>query len=286
MSEGPPFPEGWRVERMHEHACFGVRVTRRLHTERTPFQEIEVWDSPHHGRVLLLDGCFMATELDEFVYHEMLAHPGAQTLEAPRRALVVGGGDGGAVGELLKYPGLEVELVEIDERVVRVSEEFFPAVSAGLTDPRVTLTFRDGLARLDEVAAGSLDLLLVDSTDPVGPAEGLITEGFYARVARALGDDGVLVAQTQTPFHHADDIRRIYANLARVFRGVWCYWAVCPSYVGALWTFCYASQSRDPLRDFAGADDLHARLGTRYYSAGVHRGAFALPPFVQELLPG
>jgi spermidine synthase len=255
-----------------------------VHSERSPYQAIEVFDSASHGRVLVLDGCVMLTERDEFVYHEMLAHVGAQALGDPRQAVVVGGGDGGIVRELLEYPQLEVTQAEIDERVTRVSQEYFPAVAGRLTDPRVTLAFADGAQHLRDAQAASLDLVVVDSTDPIGPAEVLITEEFYRTVARSLKPGGALVAQTQSPFWHPESVERIYGALARVFPRVWMYWATCPSYLGFIWTFCFASAEADPLARALPAD-VHTTLGTSYYSAGVHRGAFALPPFLQRFLP-
>ena len=276
--------DDWFTERMGDACGLSFRVTQRLHREQSPFQSIEVFDSASHGRVLVLDECVMLTERDEFVYHEMLAHVGAQSLEAPGRAVIVGGGDGGVARELLKYPQLRITQAEIDERVVRVSQEYLSFVSEGLSDPRVTLAFADGSRHLAETEAGSLDLVVVDSTDPVGPAQVLITEQFYGTVERALAPNGVLVAQTQSPFLEPESVRRIYAALDRVFDHVSMFWAVCPSYLGFLWTFCYASKGPQPLE--ADIDpEVHKSLGTRYYSADVHRGAFALPPFMQELLP-
>jgi spermidine synthase len=277
--------DAWFVERQLDAVSYGLRIEELLHREQTPYQSLEVFRSPHHGRVLILDGCVMLTELDEFIYHELLAHTAAQTLDDPRQALVIGGGDGGTVGELLKYPQLEITQVEIDERVTRVCQEYFPALTKGLDDPRVTLAFEDGLAYLDRQDDASLDLVVIDSTDPVGPAEGLITSDFYGKVGRVLKDDGVLVAQSQSPFVHPEELETIVVNLSRVFPEVWLYWGVCPSYLGSLWTFVYASRTRRPLECDGPAPDAHRQLQARYYSAGVHRGAFALPPFLQARLP-
>ncbi|RMG18943.1 MAG: polyamine aminopropyltransferase [Planctomycetota bacterium] len=276
--------DDWFTERMQGVAGVTFKVTRRLHQEQSAFQRIEVFESAHHGRVLVLDDCIMLTELDEFIYHEMLTHVAAQALPRPRRALVVGGGDGGLAGELLRYPDLEVTVAEIDERVVRVSQEFFPAVARSFDDPRVTLAVGDGARLLAGATPASLDLVLVDSTDPVGPATTLVTEDFYQAAARALRADGVFVAQTQSPFYHAEEIRQIYARLGRAFARTWMFWAVCPSYPGFFWTFCFASQSLDPLAATPPLD-LHRRWGLRYYTAEVHRAAFALPPFAQDCLP-
>ncbi len=278
--------EGWLTERMKGIVGYQLRIKRTLHSERSPYQQIDLLESYHHGKVMVLDGCLMLTELDEFVYHEMLTHVGAAPLGGPRRAVVVGGGDGGAVGELLKYERLEeVTLAEIDERVVRLSQEHLPEVAKGLSDPRCRLRFEDGAAVLASAEAGSLDLVAVDSTDPVGPARSLVTEDFYRAIDRSLAPGGVLVAQTQSPFYHPTEIVGMYETLGKVFKNVYMYWAICPAYVGFLWTFCFASQERHPLEGLDISPMIHKDLGTRYYSEGVHRGAFALPPFVQALLP-
>ena len=277
--------DDWFVEVQHDAVSYGLRIDERLHAEQTPYQKLEVFRSPKHGRVLILDDCVMLTELDEFNYHELVAHPAAQTLDQPRDALVIGGGDGGTVGELLKYPELKVTQVEIDERVTRVCQEYFPALTQGLDDPRVTLLFEDGVAYLDDQDAASLDLVVIDSTDPVGPAEGLITGDFYAKVSRVLKDDGVMVAQSQSPFVHPEELETIVANLSEVFPEVWLFWGVCPSYLGALWTFVYASRTRRPLESAGPRPGVHRELKTKFYSAEVHRGLFALPPFLQARLP-
>lgn len=273
--------DDWYTERLLGMAGYSLPVRERLHDEQSAFQRIEVFDSAHHGRVLALDGAFMLTERDEFTYHELLAHPALWTLAKAERAFLVGGGDGGTVGELLRRPGLEITVAEIDERVVRVSQEFFPELAKSLDDPRVTLSFADGVAALKDAAGSGLDLVVVDGTDPVGPAAGLIESEFYATVAGALAPEGVFVAQTQSPFYHPQEIAKIYRGLSEAFANVRMYWGVCPSYLGAFWTFAYASQERDPLRDLAPP----AELETRYWTPEVHRAAFVLPPFVQQCLP-
>ena len=278
--------EGWLTERMKGVVGYQLRIKRTLHSERSPYQQIDLLESHHHGKVLVLDGCLMMTELDEFVYHELMAHVGSAPQDGPRRAVVVGGGDGGVVRELLKYERLEeVTLAEIDERVVRLCQEHFPKIASGLSDPRCKLRFEDGAAVLASAEPGSLDLVAVDSTDPVGPAASLVTEEFYRAIDRSLAPGGVMVAQTQSPFYHPTEIVEMYETLGKVFRNVYMYWGICPAYVGFLWTFCFASQERHPTNGFELSPTIHRELGTRYYSAGVHRGAFELPPFVQALLP-
>ncbi|MCA8922928.1 MAG: polyamine aminopropyltransferase [Planctomycetes bacterium] len=273
--------EDWYTERLLGRAGYSLPVRKRLHKERSAFQEIEVFDSLHHGRVLALDGAIMLTELDEFPYHELLTHPALWTLQKAERAFLVGGGDGGTVGELLRRDGLEITVAEIDERVVRVSQEYFPELAKSLDDPRVTLSFADGVAALREAEGSGLDLVVVDGTDPVGPAAGLIESEFYETVAAALSPAGVFTAQTQSPFYHPEAITKIYRGLGEAFANVRMYWGVCPSYLGAFWTFAYASQERDPLRDLVPPTGLE----TRYWTPEVHRAAFVLPPFVQACLP-
>lgn len=269
----------WFTEDQTPDMRFSCRVKEILHRERSDFQEIVVYDTEQFGRLLALDDIVMTTDRDEFVYHEMMAHVPLVTHPRPRRVLVVGGGDGGVVREVLKHPVEEVHLAEIDGRVIAVAREYFPAIACGLDDPRVRIHVADGIEFVRE-REGCYDVIIVDSTDPIGPAEGLFQEEFYRSVSRALSADGVFVAQTESPFFNRDLIRRIHEALRRVFPLVRLYLASIPTYPGGLWTISLGSKGPDPL----GADLSRSEgLGTRYYSRDIHKAAFVLPPFVQEL---
>jgi spermidine synthase len=277
-------PDLWFSERFQGMVSFGLRVKEALHTEQSPFQHIAVYDTYKHGRLLTLDGIVMLTELDEFIYHEMIVHVPMQTLPQARRAVVIGGGDGGTVRELVKYPELEeITLVEIDARVVAVCREHLPSVAAGFDDARVVCRFEDGAKFIKEAAEGSIDLLIVDSTDPLGPGKVLFSPAFYRDCARALSPQGVLTAQTETPVYHASVIRDIYTSLGQAFTNAFMYWYAFPSFIGSIYTFAYASMTRHPLRDHQprGLE----RLALRYYHQHLHHAAFVLPQLAAYALP-
>lgn len=275
--------ELWFTERQTESFGITAKVLKTLHTEKTPFQSLAVLETEQFGRMLVLDGMVQTTERDEFVYHEMITHVAMQTHPRPRRVAVIGGGDGGAVREVLKYRAVEhVDLVEIDRRVVEVSRLYFEKLSSGLSDPRVTCIYADGIEHV-RTHRDTYDVIIVDSTEPVGPAVGLFDKTFYAWAHDSLTAEGVLVAQTESPFFNRSIIERAYGGIASVFPLARLYLASIPTYPSGLWSFTLGSKGRDPLSvevDLGGID-------TVYYNAGVHRGAFQLPSFVQEIIrPG
>jgi spermidine synthase len=277
-------PELWFEERFQGMVRIGFRVKQELHQEKSPFQHLAVYDTYKHGRLLANDGVVMLSEIDEFIYHEMIVHVPMQTLPSAKNAVVIGGGDGGTVRELVKYPELEkITLVEIDERVVEVCKQFMPTVASGFGDPRVKCLYADGAKYIVDAAPGSIDLLIVDSTDPIGPGKVLFTADFYNACARALSPAGVLVAQTETPLYHAAVIREIYANLGAAFHNAFMYWYAFPSFIGSFYTFAYASQTRHPIKDH------HPRrldqFNLRYYNQGLHAACFALPGLIGNALP-
>ncbi len=272
--------ELWYTERQTEHLGITCKVERTLLVEKTPFQELAVLETAQFGRMLVLDGMVQTTERDEFVYHEMIAHVAMQTHPDPRRVCVIGGGDGGAVREVLKYPGVErVTLVEIDRRVVEASREYLPTISSGLSDPRVECLFADGIEHVRE-RKGAYDVILVDSTEPVGPAVGLFSERFYASCYDSLTERGVLVAQTESPFFNEEILRKAARAIGRVFPVSRTYLASVPTYPSGLWSFTLGSKGVDPLE----VEPNLEGIPTRYYTERVHRAAFALPRFVEELL--
>ncbi len=268
---------------------FGIEEL--LFSRRSDFQRVEVFQTDAFGRLLTLDGLVMLTERDEFVYHEMIAHPALCLLPDPKRVLVIGGGDGGTVREVLRHPGIErVDLVEIDPVVIDASREFFPGVSSELDNPRCTVHVRDGIEFVKNTPDGTYDLVTVDSTDPVGFAEGLFGEAFYRDCARILTPDGILVAQTESPFDTTfrDSIRQAHKLLGSIFPRVDMFLAHIPTYPTGTWSFTMAGKSLHPLDDFD-PEETRRRIAPfeedlRYYNPEVHRGAFALPNFVRRLL--
>lgn len=268
---------------------FGVREI--LFSKQSAFQHVQVLETDAFGRLLTLDGLVMVTDRDEFVYHEMIAHPSMCLLREPKRALVIGGGDGGTVREILRHASIEqVDLVEIDGVVIDASREFFPVVASALDDPRLNVHVADGIAFVQNAPEGTYDFVVVDSTDPVGIAEGLFGEAFYRDCARIMTPQGILVSQSESPFDRAfqGSIREAHALLSRLFGQTFTYLAFIPTYPLGMWSFMMASPQLHPLDDYDAAEAAR-RLAPfagelQYYNPDVHRGAFALPNFVRRAL--
>lgn len=268
---------------------FGVEGV--LFDRQSDFQRVQVLQTDAFGRLLTLDGLVMLTERDEFVYHEMLTHPALCLLDRPRRALVVGGGDGGTVREILRHGSIEhVDLVEIDPMVIEASKQYFPTVASAFDDPRLSVHVQDAAAFVEEAPDGTYDLITVDSTDPIGFAEALFGEAFYGHCRRLLTAHGLLASQTESPFDDAfqGSIRQAHGFLRRFFPHVHMYLAHIPTYPMGTWSFTLAGAGPHPVDDF---DDARAaaRLepfadALRYYTPAVHRAAFALPRFVERML--
>jgi len=262
----------------------GTLVERR----RTPFQLLEVWDTPELGRIFRLDGFNMTSERDEFFYHENLVHPAAAAHPAPRRALVIGGGDGGSSEELLKHSTIElVHMAELDPEVIEVAKAQFGKVHRGaFDDPRLKVTVGDGLAYLRTTGV-RYDLVAMDLTDPVGPSVELYSPATFALARGAMAEGGALVLHMGSPFSHPERVRQTLASLRAVFRVVAPYFVHIPLY-GSIWGFACASDSLDP-RALEPAE-IDRRLAARgvgdlqYYNGEVHRAVFALPNYVRALV--
>ncbi len=253
-----------------------------VHT-KTDLQDAFVGKSPAYGTMLFLDGYLMLTESDEFVYHEMLAHVPLLMHPRPRRVLIIGGGDCGLALRVLRHPEVEsLDMVEIDGRVVELSRKHFPQLAKALEDPRFHVHVADGARFVAEAEPGSYDVILVDSTDPIGPGKVLFEEPFYQACRRILGAEGVLAAQSLSPWLQADSQREMYANLGRVWEHVLSYIATVPTYPSGQWTFALASRRPLAPGDFRRdrAEALSAE--TSYYTPEVHEAAFALPPFIRR----
>jgi spermidine synthase len=273
--------ELWYTEQQTPNLGLSCKINRTLHVEKTEYQDLAVIDTIQYGRMLVLDGMVMTTEVDEFVYHEMITHVALNTHPRPERVLVVGGGDGGAIREIIKHTSVkEAVLGEIDRRVVEVSQEYLPSIAGALTDARVTLAIGDGVEHVRQ-SKGKYDVILVDSTEPIGPAVGLFSREFYQDVYEALTPDGIMVAQSESPFVNQDVIRMIHTNLQGVFPIKHLYLASIPTYPSGLWSFTLASKKWDPLQ----ADPATFQaMATKYYTPDVHFGAFKLPKFAADLV--
>lgn len=288
-AEGPAAQGELITEPVNETSLFGFRFDKRLLMRQTPYQLLEVLESKHLGRTLRLDGCYMTSDADEFFYHETLVHPAAIAHPEPRSALVIGGGDGGALEELLKHGTIErATLVELDREVVDVAREHLPKIHRGaLDDPRATLRFEDGMKFVTETRE-RFDLIYLDLTDPGTPATPLYTEAFFARCRSILAPGGAMVLHLGAPFFENERITAQSAMLARVFRHVSAYGVYIPLY-GSYWGMAVVSDSLDPRATEAA--EVARRLDARgvgdlqYYNADVHGALFALPTFYRDLLP-
>jgi spermidine synthase len=278
--------ELWFNEYHSADMKFSFRVRCQLFSEYSNFQHIQVLDSYEFGRVLVMDGFIMLTEKDEFMYHEMVTHVPMAVHPSAKRVLVIGGGDGGTLRELCRYPELsEIVLVEIDPVVVEVARKYLPTLAVSFDDPRVTILHEDGLRYVRRVQ-DAFDLIIVDSTDPFGPGESLFTREFYGNCLHALKEDGILVNQHEGPYYRedAEEAAAIYKKTTSIFPVAKVYQAHIPTYPAGHWLFGFMSKRYHPLCDLD-AERWEARgLETRYYNTSLHQGAFALPTFVERLL--
>ena len=268
----------WIADVVGGGAAQALQVDRVLYDGFSAFQHIQVAASPLFGRMLILDDAVQTTERDEYVYHEMLVHLPLLTHPDPRRVLIIGGGDGGTLEEVLKHPVEQATMVEIDRQVVDVSRAYLPGIAGGaFDDPRARLLITDGIAFVRETA-DRFDAILVDSTDPKGPGVALFSEEFFAMCARVLTAKGVLSLQSGSLLYQRDLLDRVQYHLAAVFPLVIPYWAAVPAYPGTLWTFTLASRGADPRQvDPQRAARRSEGFGLRYYSASVHHAALSLP---------
>ena len=265
---------------------FLITADELLFSAKSEFQRIDVYKSKAFGRFLVVDGYLMLTEMDEFIYHEMITHVPMAVRPGIKNVLVIGGGDGGTLRELLRYPTIaHIDLVEIDSMVVDVCREYLPFTACKMNDSRVTIHYEDGLEYVRRFR-GAYDLIVVDSTDPIGPGESLFTTEFYQNCYNALDGDGIMVNQHESPFYAEDAAAMIaiHRKVSGVFPVSLLYQAHIPSYPSGHWLFGFASRRLHPVNDHdaAGWDALGMKL--RYYNSGLHTGAFALPTYVCELL--
>ena len=276
----------WHTDYHTPHRGLSFEVAEVLHCEQSPFQKIEVVRTPAFGKVLMLDEVLMLTETDEFTYHEMLAHPALFTHPEPQSVLIIGGGDCGTLTRVLQHsPVRRVLMVELDERVTRVANQYFPDLAASVDDPRAELVFGDGIRYVEETEE-QFDVILVDSTDPVGPAEGLFRAPFFANCKRALKPGGVFCLQSESPWipQLGKVIGEVHRDLRSLFPIVKAYSAAIQTYQAGFWLFQLASTSPDPLSPEVGVRIAASGIPTRYYNRDLHYAAFTLPTFVLEQL--
>ncbi|GAA0761947.1 polyamine aminopropyltransferase [Clostridium sartagoforme] len=278
--------ELWYTENQTQNVNFSMKVKNHLYSEQSPFQKIDVLDTYEFGRVLVIDNWTMVTEKDEFIYHEMITHVAMATNKSIKNVLVIGAGDGGTVRELTRYKNIEnIDMVEIDEAVVKASKEFLPFTSSKLDDERVNLFFEDGI-KFVKGKENLYDLIIIDSTDPIGPGEGLFTTEFYKDCFASLTESGILINQCESPYypHNAKEMKRSFSKLKGIFDICEAYQYHMPTYASGHWMFCFASKKLHPLKDFNADKWNSLNLSTKYYNTDLHIGAFMLPNYVKELL--
>ncbi|MEN1943158.1 polyamine aminopropyltransferase [Luteimonas sp. MJ293] len=266
-------------------SAIGFRVTRKLDEVQSPFQKIEVYESTDWGNVMLIDGAMMVTSRDNFLYHEMMSHPALFTHPDPKQVAIIGGGDCGTLREVLRHRGVEKAVqCDIDEQVTRMAEKYFPELCESNGDPRAEILFDDGIAWMEKCAPGSLDVIIVDATDPVGPAVGLFNQAFFESCFRALGEDGILVQQSESPLVLLDLIRDIRTEMGKAgFDSFQTLPFPQPCYPSGWWS-CTLARKAGHGFDFRQADAAASAFKTSYYSAEMHTAAQVLPPFMQEAL--
>lgn len=276
----------WFSEFHTPHVKLSIQVEKQLCSKQSEFQKIDVFETAEFGRMMTLDGYVMVTEKDEFIYHEMIVHVPMQVHKKAENILVIGGGDGGTVRELLKYENIKnIDLVEIDEDVVNISKEYLPTMGSFLENEKVHIYIQDGLKYIRK-CENKYDLIIVDSTDPFGPGEGLFTKEFYGNCYKALKEDGIMVNQHESPFYDEDAyaMQRAHSRIVKSFPIARVYQAHIPSYPSGHWLFGFASKKYSPIKDFDKKKFKESNIETRYYNGNLHIASFALPNYVEELM--
>ena len=277
MSPGELDNGQWIIEDWQGQTRFALNVLDWLHDEQSAHQRIQVIDTEVYGRVLVLDGIFQTSERDEHFYHEMLVQPVMCTAPKIERALIIGGGDGGTAREVLRHQAVkELVMVEIDERVVRVAQQFLPGIGTAFADPRLQLRFEDAVQYVHDAPSSRFDVVILDGSDPIGPSTGLFSIDFYRQCQRVLKPDGVFALQSESFFQTDKLWHEIQSTLQQVFKGVHPYLGMTPLYSTGTWSWTLCAQTLDPL-DIINERAAVVEARTRYYNRGIHRSAFTLP---------
>lgn len=268
-------------------SAFSLQIEACLHEEQTPYQTIAIYQTTQFGKLMVIDGYTMVSSRDNFIYHEMMAHPVLFTHPGPRRVCIIGGGDCGTLREVLLHPNVErALLVEIDERVTRLAERFFPELTASNGDPRASLRFEDAVEWIARAEPGSLDVIIVDSTDPIGPGKGLFGETFYANCLRALDKGGMLVHQSESPLYHMELMHRMYEAMRGAgFADLKTLFFPQPIYPSGWWSATMACKD-GPLPPFNAQAVDGKTFETSYYNAAIHQAALAEPEFFRRTREG
>jgi spermidine synthase len=277
----------WHYENFeYTGSAIGFRIVKKLDEVQSPFQKIEIFETTDFGNLMLIDGAMMVSTRENFFYHEMMSHAAIYTHAKPKNIVIIGGGDCGTLRECLKHADVEsVVQCDIDEQVTRMAEKYFPELCESNNDPRATVMFDDGIAYMQNAAPGSIDIIIVDSTDPVGPAEGLFNQAFYENCFKALRQDGLLVQQSESPLALMHLIQEMCGAMADAgFKNFRTLPFPQPCYPTGYWSCTIASKSEMDLGQFRFQDASEKAFETEYYNAGVHQGALAQPEFIKRAL--
>lgn len=280
--------ELWFSEKHTDDAQFSIKVREQLYSGKSYYQDIAILDTYEFGRILTLDGYIMLTEKDEYIYHEMMVHVPMACNPDIKKVLVIGAGDGGTIRELTRYSTIEyIDMVEIDEKVIEICKEFLPQTACRFDDERVHVNIADGLKYVRK-KEDFYDLIIVDSTDPFGPGEGLFTREFYGNCFKALTENGILVNQHESTYYdsYVDMVKRTHRRIGSVFPVSMVYQAHIPTYPSGHWLFGFASKNIHPVHDMQEERWNALGLGMKYYNTDLHKGCFALPNSVKEVLSG
>lgn len=279
--------ENWFEERFNGYLGMSYRVKETLFSGQSPFQSVDVVDTYGHGKMLFNDGLAMISERDEFVYHDMISHVPLFAHPNPKRVLVIGGGDGGTAREVLRHSNVdECVMVEIDEMVVNACKQHIPQTACVFENPKLKLVIADAVAWVAENKTERFDVVIVDSTDPIGPAQPLFSEEFYADVKAVLNEGGVVVSQGESPFYQVDAQQSLMEILGTQFSKVKIYNFNNLTYPGGLWSFTYASDSVDPINGFDANRVEASGLDFQYYNSELHKSCFSIPNFQKTNLKG
>ncbi len=273
----------WITEYQSDTMALSLEVNDILYEGKSEFQDILIADTKIFGTVLVLDGVFQTSLFEEWVYHEMIVHVPLNTHPNPEKVLVIGGGDGGTVREVLRHPSVKhVDHVEIDGEVIRLAKEYFPQISCALIEQpeRLHTKIGDGIKKVAETE-NEYDVIIVDCSDPIGPGEGLFTAEFYRNAQKALKKDGVFVQQTESPYFHAELVHDCFAAISDAFPITRLYLAPIPLYPGGLHCFTIGSKLKDPLKELRAPAELGAM---KYYNEKIQKAAFVLPEFIKEII--
>ncbi|MHB1679067.1 MAG: polyamine aminopropyltransferase [bacterium] len=277
--------EAWFSENQTGNFGIKIRIKSILYHKNSDFQEISVYDTYEFGKMLVLDNAVMFTDSNEFIYHEMLSFVPLFAHKKPENILIIGGGDGGIIRECLKNNFVKhIDLVEIDNEVIKVSKKFFPQIASQIDNKKVSVKLEDGIKYLKTVN-NTYDIIIVDSTDPVGPAEGLFTEDFYKSAYNALKEDGIFAAQTESPFFNKKLIKDVNRIINNIYKISMMYYAMIPVYPSGLWSFTVGSKKYQPNKINEAYKNIDlSSLELKYYSPEIHISSFILPKFIKELL--